>query len=127
MRLKFLYIFLFFLSIAAQANTRNPSQLTSKLEANSPIGDNIHVSIYDFILEELMKHQDISKEKLQAIKKQEKESLSHPESIKPYVADVAETQFSHILTTLCKGNRWMLRFRSLSKRWASRWLDRPSL
>ena len=107
MAIRFLYTSLFFLFInSVQAATidisKLPPQTQMELSA-SPIGDNINVSIYDFILSELMKHQNVSKAQIKDIEEQEKQSLKDPNDIKSYTADISETQFSHILTALCKG------------------------
>lgn len=107
MIIKFFCALLPFLFITSlQAKMTEPGQLSSQLQKElsaSPIGDNINVSIYDFILAELMKHQDISKARLLDIKEQEKKSLEGSDALKSYTSEIIETQFSHILTTLCKG------------------------
>lgn len=68
----------------------------------TPLGDNLNVMIYDFIVDEIMKQQNISLKTLSNIHQLDQD-VKKDNSLKPYPVDVSETQFSNILAQLCKG------------------------
>lgn len=104
---KIIFFSLFFLWLPfLRASTVDLARLPSNIQQellSSPIGDSLNVSVYDFILDELIKRQNITKPELEAIERDEKAHLEKPNDIKPHIAGIFETSFSHILKTLCKG------------------------
>jgi hypothetical protein len=100
-----LSISLAFLIISITSSKADFSNLPPNVQkelSRSPIGDNLNTSVYDFITHELLKHQEIPTSEILEIAKSEEEYLKNKD-LKPYTADVVETQFSHILVALCKG------------------------
>lgn len=73
-----------------------------------PLGDQVHVAVFDFIIRELEMAKRISRKDLAKIASNEitaLESTGTEYALKPLEADISETQFSHILLRLCQSEK----------------------
>lgn len=94
-----------FVMVSSSLNARKceVAQLSPLLQSHllrSPIGDNLHIPVYDFVLRELREHENIPSAEIENIRKEEQQPIP---GNKPYTATVIESSFSHLLSTLCKG------------------------
>lgn len=75
-----------------------------KEHLESPIGDNVHCEIYSFIGDYLFKNQgarNVSK-----LVQSEIEISQSKEPLKPYLAEVGESEMSHVLSVCCDAHPW---------------------
>jgi hypothetical protein len=71
---------------------------------SSPIGDGINTEVYSFIKDYLLQHQETRD--VHKLVQSEIEILQSGDSLKPHLANVAETEMSHLLNDLCDARQW---------------------
>jgi hypothetical protein len=77
-----------------------PSAL-NEAASSVPIGDNLHVAVYDFIVVALLKAKKVSQKEVKRIAQEEASILASSEPLKSHEAAIMESSFSHILNALC--------------------------